>query len=121
MPVVNTGSTSVYFNNICLTIPAFVFVVLIIRVFQTKNQVRRWQSQRLLVLLLRRFTPQGGNVTAQFPYYFRKTGQFVFHAHQQKPAQYHGEAKVFDKAEHFANFHLPSPSHRPAVIPPRRW
>lgn len=65
-------------------------------------------------LPLRPFSPQGGDIAAQFPDDCRQARQLVFHAHQQKPAQHHRETKILNKAEHFGNVHLqphfPSPA-----------
>ena len=52
MPVVNTGSTSVYFNNICLTIPAFVFVVLIILMYLKKDKVKGLTTSLFIICLV---------------------------------------------------------------------
>ena len=44
----------------------------------------------------------GGNVAAQFPDDFRQACQLVFHTHQQKPAQHHGKAEIYNEAENLS-------------------
>ena len=51
MPVVNTGSTSVYFNSICLTVPAFVFVVLVLFMYLRKEKVKGLTTSLFIMCL----------------------------------------------------------------------
>ena len=66
----------------------------------------RAAPQAGLPCLFRYLPPQGGDVAAQFPDDFRQACQLVFHAHQQKPAQDHGETEILNKAEYFGHVHL---------------
>ena len=62
-----------------------------------------------LFSLFHNVAAHGGDVATQFPDDFRQACQFVFHTHQQEPAQYHGKAEVFNETENFRGIHDETP------------
>lgn len=56
MQVVNTGFTSVYFNSICLTIAAFVFIVLVIFMYFKKEKVNGLTTHLFIMCLVLNLT-----------------------------------------------------------------
>ena len=56
MPVVNTGFTSVYFNSICLTIAAFIFIVLVLFMYLKKDKVKGLTTNLFIMCLVLNLT-----------------------------------------------------------------
>lgn len=56
MSAVNTGFTSVYFNSICLTIAAFIFIVLVLFMYLKKDKVKGLTTNLFIMCLVLNLT-----------------------------------------------------------------